>query len=89
MASTVFDGYGEKSFYVERDLNRNAFEITEGKEKNKVQTSLHTTASPRQRSAKDTVGREVGIIREERMILFFSCHSQSSRRQPVPAHDVS
>lgn len=54
----------KKSFYVERDLNRNAFEITEGKDKYKSQDVPFITDGIVSAAVllKDTVGRAVGII---------------------------
>ncbi|MDO6434264.1 D-alanyl-D-alanine carboxypeptidase [Flavitalea sp. BT771] len=51
----------KKSFYVERDLNRNAFEITEGKEKQKTQDVPFITEGTASAAVllKDTVGRAV------------------------------
>jgi len=51
----------KKSFYVERDLNRNAFEITEGKGKYKVQDVPFITDGVASAAIllKDTAGRQV------------------------------
>jgi D-alanyl-D-alanine carboxypeptidase/D-alanyl-D-alanine-endopeptidase (penicillin-binding protein 4) len=51
----------KKSFYVQRDLNRNAFEITEGKEKSRVQEVPFITDGITSAAVllKDTVGRTV------------------------------
>ena len=50
-----------RSFYVERDFHRNAFEITEGKESNKVQDVPFITDGIASAAVllKDTVGRTV------------------------------
>jgi len=57
----------KKSFYVERDLNRNAFEITEGKkEKQKIQDVPFITDGTASAAIllKDTVGRAVFTRRQ-------------------------